>query len=88
MSDNELTEMQREWRASVASSIHSTEAKVDLLLAKMNAMQLEYVRHNHFDAIATRVAALEGDRQKVIGAAVLLNALGAIVLYLITKFWK
>jgi hypothetical protein len=86
--DAELSEMQREWRASVASSIRSTEDKVDLLLKQMSEMRVEYVRFHHFEAVSKRVAALEGDKQKIIGAAVLLNALGALVLYLISKFWK
>lgn len=85
---NEISELQREWRASVTTSIKSTEAKVDLMLKQMSEMRLEYVRYNHFEKLATRVTGLESDKQKIVGAAVLLNALGALVLFLITKFWK
>lgn len=84
----ELNQMQKEWRESVAASIHSTENKVDQLLAQMNTMRAEYVKNHHFDIMVNRVSCLEGDKNRIIGAAVLLNALGALVLYLVTKFWK
>ena len=86
--DPEIAELHREWRASVASSIRNTECKVDQLLNQMHTMRAEYVKAHDFDAMTKRVAGLEGDRQKVIGAAFLLNALGAVILYLIAKFWK
>ena len=85
---HEISELQREWRLGVAASIKSTEAKVDLLLSQMSEMRVEYARSHQLEAVAKRVSSLEGDKQRLIGAAVLLNALGAVVLYLITKFWK
>jgi hypothetical protein len=85
---HEISELQREWRSSVTASIKSTEAKVDLMLSQMSEMRMEYVRCHHFEKLATRVSGLESDKQKIIGAAVLLNALGALVLFLISKFWK
>ena len=86
--NNELTELQREWRASITASIKSTEAKVDTMLSQMNDMRSEYARSHQLDAVSKRVTSLESDKNKIIGAAVLLNGLGALVLFLITKFWK
>lgn len=98
MSD-ELTELQREWRASVSASIKSTEAKMDLILSQLNSMRLEYVRPVQMDALAHRVALLESDvslrisklendRAKVVGAAVVLNCIGGIVIAIVLKLWK
>lgn len=84
----EISEMQREWRASVADAIKSTERKVDLLLSQMGEMRVEYVRAHQLEALTKRVSGLESDKQKIIGAAVLLNVIGAFVLFLISKFWK
>lgn len=85
---SEVSELQREWRLSVGASIKSTEAKVDLLLSQITEMRLEYVRVYQLEALNERVSELESDKHKIIGAAVLLNALGVFVLYLISKFWK
>lgn len=84
----EVSEMQREWRSSVAASIKSTESKVDLLLSQITEMRVEYVRTHQLEALNERVSELESDKHKIVGAAVLLNVIGAFVLFLISKFWK
>lgn len=89
MSDNaELATMQREWRESTTEAIHETAVKVDLILAKMAEMQRECATAAQLTAVSNRVTGLENDRQKIIGAACVLNVIGAFILYLATKFWK
>lgn len=85
---HEVTEMQREWRSSVAASIKSTESKVDLLLSQITEMRVEYVRASQFEALTKRVCGLESDKQKIVGAAVVLNLIGGFVLFFISKLWK
>lgn len=98
MSD-ELTELQREWRNSVTASIKSTEAKMDLILEQLNIMRLEYVRQVQMDSLMQRVASLESDitkrvsglendRAKLVGAALILNCVGGIVIAIVLKLWK
>lgn len=87
-SDEQLTELQREWRKNVMHHMQSQENKLDSLLSKINDMQQQYVRTSSFEAALKRISGLEGDRQKVVGAMVLLNVIGGFVLYLIGKFWK
>ena len=84
----ELSEMQREWRASVTSSIRSSEQKLDLVLEQITTMRLECVKQPQLDLLTQRVAGLEADRAKVVGAAVVLNLIGGLIIFLITKFWK
>lgn len=40
------------------------------------------------ERLSTRVQLLEADKSKLIGAAVVLNFIGGVVIYLVTKFWK
>lgn len=87
MSD-ELTELQREWRSSVTASIKSTEAKMDLILEQLGVMRLEYVRQSQMDSLMKRVACLESDRSKLVGAALILNCVGGIVIAIVLKLWK
>lgn len=61
---------------------------MDKLLSKVNEIQQEYVRFSHLETACKRITSLESDRQKVIGAMVILNLIGGFVLYLIGKFWK
>ena len=84
----EVAEMQREWRSSVAASIKSTEAKVDLLLSQMTEMRVEYVRASQLESLTKRVVGLENDKHRIIGAAVVLNLIGGLVLFFISKIWK
>jgi hypothetical protein len=83
-----VQQLQKEWRGSVVEHMTRTETKLDALLVKMNAVQLEYARNTDMNEMMKRVSILESDKQRVVGAMVLLNALGVVVFYLINKFWK
>ena len=85
---SEIAELQREWRSSVSTSIGELEKKIDLILIQMSDIRIEYARNYELRDVSKRVAQLESDRAKVIGAAVLLNAVGMAVLWLLGKFWK
>jgi hypothetical protein len=85
---SEIAELQREWRSSVSTSIGELERKIDLILIQMSDIRIEYARNHELRDVSKRVAQLESDRAKVIGAAVLLNAVGMAVLWLLGKFWK
>ena len=85
---SEIAELQREWRSSVSTSIGELERKIDLILIQMSDIRIEYARNYELRDVSKRVAQLESDRAKVIGAAVLLNAVGMAVLWLLGKFWK
>lgn len=98
MSD-ELSELQREWRNSVTTSIKTIEDRTIQILDDLNAMKLIYVRESQLTALALRLAhaeelmskrvtALENDRSKIVGAAVILNIVGGIVVAIILKLWK
>jgi hypothetical protein len=85
---SEIAELQKEWRNSVTTSIANLESKVDLILIQMSDIRIEYARSYELQDVSKRVAQLESDRAKIIGAAVLLNAIGMTVLWLLGKFWK
>lgn len=86
--EEQLSKLQDEWRANVMNHMQSQEAKMDKLLSKVTEIQAEYVRFSHLESACKRITSLENDRQKVVGAMVLLNLLGGVILYLIGKFWK
>ena len=88
MSDNELANMQREWRESTSDAIRDTAVKVDLVLAQMAEMRRDFATAAQLNALAGRVSGLEGDRQRIIGGAFVLNLIGGLVLYLLVKLWK
>lgn len=96
---DELVELQREWRTSVMASIKSGDTKMDLILEQLTSLRMESVNRTQMvdinlqltrklEEMAARVSALEADRAKLIGAAVVLNFVGGVVIYLITKLWK
>jgi hypothetical protein len=98
MSD-ELTELQREWRNSVTESIKATEARTIQILEDLNSMRLAYVQQAHLESLVNkvgtiertlsqRVSDLENSRSKLVGAAVILNLVGGIVVAVVLKLWK
>lgn len=98
MSD-ELTELQREWRSSVTESIKATETRTIQILEDLNSMRLAYVQQAHLESLAVKVGAierslsqrvsdLENDRSKLVGAAVILNLVGGVVIAIVLKLWK
>jgi hypothetical protein len=98
MSD-EITELQREWRRSVTESIKATETRTIQILEDLNSMRLAYVQQAHLESLALKVVTiekalsqrlsdLEKDRAKLVGAAVILNLVGGIVIAIVLRLWK
>lgn len=87
MSD-ELSELQREWRTSVADAIKSQDVKMDLILNQLTSMRLEYATLNQLAGLAARVSALEADRSKLVGAMLILQVLGGLAIGILLKVWK
>jgi hypothetical protein len=96
--DDELTVLQREWRASVTKSIEDTAKKLDstslamaqkldLVLVQITSMRTEYAQLAHLNEVAKRVADLEKDRAKFIGGILILNFFAGVAVLVILKMW-
>jgi hypothetical protein len=96
--EDELTVLQREWRASVTKSIEDTAkkldatssamaTKLDMVLVQITSMRTEYAQLAHLNEVIKRVADLEKDRAKFIGGILILNAFVGVGLAILLKVW-
>ena len=84
----EIAELQKEWRNTVTSSIHQNDEKLDKILDQLSEIRMDYVKNDEFKSLKGQVYELQSDKHKIIGAAVILNAVGIAVLWLVTKLWN
>jgi len=72
--EQELSEMQREWRLYVKETL-------DEISKSVNEIKATCVRKDDLETLTTRVAVLEDERKKLIGALAALQAVGALVMW-------
>lgn len=88
MIETELTELQKEWRREVADSLRELRKQNLELLAEVREMRDQFAKQRDLDKLAERVTTLEGERSKMVGAVLVLQFIGGIAVWLITKYWK
>ena len=87
MAPSELAQMQQEWRENVTKSIQTTNEKLDSVLEKLAGMDAACAKLSALEVQAHRIDVLERDKQRVIGAFVVLNVIGGFVVWLAHKMW-
>jgi predicted nuclease with TOPRIM domain len=71
----ELNELQREWRKEVSNDLKE-------LKRTLAEMREEFARAHEVTSLEVRVSALETERAKLIGGAIVLQLLGGFILWI------
>ena len=92
MSEDSLSELQREWRQRITGDIDALKRMVEGIATKLNEQRDDYVRRREHDELEARLKAIEADRQKVMGGVtvvvIVLQIVGAVVMWALGKFLK
>jgi len=88
MSDSEIAELSREWRADVKESIAANTDRLDRVLEEISKIRSEFAPQHRHDELADRVRSLEDNQSRFMGGIIILNLIGGIALSLIMRFWK
>lgn len=92
MSEDSLSELQREWRQRITGDIDALKRMVEGIATKLNEQREDYVRRREHDELEARLKAIESDRQKVMGGVTVvvigLQIVGAVVMWALGKFLK
>lgn len=88
MSDNETTELQKEWREAVREGMKETSKKLDRVLAEIAKIRSEFATVDKHEDLAERVRSLEENQAKFLGGMIILNIVGGFAMAIIMKIWK
>jgi translation initiation factor 6 (eIF-6) len=80
--DQSLSELQREWREGIKVSIADMRVQLAEISRLLAQQREEYVKQKFHDDLEERVKKLESDKQRFIGAMIVLNVIGAFVFWL------
>ena len=86
--DNSLSELQREFREGVKLGMAELRVQISEISRMLAQQREEYVKQKTHDELEERVKKLESDKQRFIGAMVVLNVIGAFVLWLFDHLVK
>ena len=81
----ELNELQREWRREVSDSLKDHRTRIDQLTTADQVIRETYASGKSLEELDQRVTTLERDKAKIIGGALILNFVGGIVLWFLSK---
>lgn len=84
----ELQELQREWRREVSDALKENRVQFALIAIELQKIREEFAREKEMLELMSRVAALERDKAKIIGGALILNFVGGLLLWFVAKLWK
>jgi predicted nuclease with TOPRIM domain len=85
---NELNELQREWRREVSENLKELRGQCNAINNQLMSLKEIFAHEVDLDHLQNRVQRLENDKSKIMGAFVVLQALGGAVLWVINKFWN
>lgn len=88
MSDESLSELQREWRQRITSDIEGIRSQLSAIARQLSDQRDYYVTQRDHDELESRVKQIEADRQKLAGMVVVINAVIAIGVWIAGKLWK
>lgn len=82
---SELATLQREWRKSISDTLSELRAQNAAIQSTLMEMKEEFVREAEFVELKKKVQTLESDKAKVIGAMIVLQAVGTAAIWLAGK---
>jgi hypothetical protein len=82
---SELAILQKEWRKSISDTLHELRQQNNAIQTTLVEMKEEFVREAEFNSLKKKVESLESDKAKVIGAMIVLQALGTAAIWLAGK---
>jgi len=85
MPADELADYQKEYRRRVDEGLAELRASHREILLRLDTMRDEFARVKVVEDVDNRLKALESDKAKVIGAVVVLQVIGGVVVWLIGK---
>ena len=81
INESEANEMHREWRAEIRADmaeLRNGQKQIAETLSKLTT-------RSELNSVAQRVTALEGDKAKIVGGLVVLQAIGSFFLWFFTR---
>ena len=85
---DELSELQKEWRKDVADSLRELRAQNEKLLLEIRDMREQFAKQRDLDKISERVTVLEGERSRFVGGILVLQVIGGLAVWVVSKWWK
>lgn len=86
-SQQELMELQKEWRREVSESLRELRRQQTEIADLLAKVRQEFVQVHEWQKLADRLVSLETDRVRLITGAVVLQVTGSGVLWLLLKLW-
>jgi hypothetical protein len=86
--EDELAALHAELRDRDKQDILGVKQKLDLIMSQLAVMREDFARAAEFEKLEVRVAKLEAERMKLVGGFFVLQTVGALLMFVISKLWK
>jgi len=84
---NEINELNREWRREVSESLKELRTQCISITLQINDLKDKFASEIDLVKLDDRVSVLENDKSKIVGAVVILQVVGAAVIWFVEKLW-
>lgn len=88
MSDERLAELEHEIKERDRRELSDIKRSLDIITSQLAALREEFAKTTDLQKLELRVSHLEAERLKVIGGFFVLQAIGGILMVILTKLWK
>jgi polyhydroxyalkanoate synthesis regulator phasin len=88
MSDERLAELEHEIRERDKRELTDIRGKLDIICSQLAVLREEFAKNADLERLEARVAQLEAERLKLVGGFFVLQAVGGLLMFVLTKLWK
>lgn len=86
--EDELAALHAELRERDKADMAGLKSKLDLIMSQLSVMREDFAKMAEFEKLELRVAKLEAERMKLVGGFFVLQAVGGLLMFVISKHWK
>jgi polyhydroxyalkanoate synthesis regulator phasin len=88
MPDEHTAELERELRERDKRDAAEIRGKLDIICSQLAVLREEFAKVADLERLEARVAQLEAERLKLVGGFFVLQAVGGLLMFILTKLWK
>lgn len=86
--EDELAALHKELRDRDKQDMLAVKQKLDLIMDQLAVMREEFAKAEDLRETNAKVAKLDGERMKLVGGFFVLQAVGGLLMFVISKLWK
>lgn len=84
---SEINELNREWRREISDSLKELRTQCYAITNQISDLKDKFALETDVVDLRERVDTLEKDKAKLVGAVVVLQLLGSVVIWVVDKLW-